>query len=158
LTHYGLLDHFYFQLRGKLLFSKQRFQIEADKWYNFLDILDVARPEYSSLSVDDVSGGWLGITDIHNNTPRLDVAHSSEHGIEVSRAAHALAVALIPDYLDLVDYRRNTRGIVTVDGGVFMLPALISIRMLRKKKCQLPVKVFVSEEKDYLSYICDTGL
>jgi alpha 1,2-mannosyltransferase len=76
----------------------------------------------------------------------------------MSRAAHALVVAVIPDYLNVVKYQSRARGIVAVGGGAYMGPVLVSIRMLRRKNTILPVEVFLPNEKYYDTYICDEVL
>jgi len=47
------------------------------------------------------------------------------------------------------------RGIVTVAGGEYFPPALLSIRMLRKTNCTLPVHVFLPSPAEYEPIICE---
>ena len=46
-------------------------------------------------------------------------------------------------------------GIVTVAGGPYFGPALLSIRMLRKTNTTLPVQVFLPSQADYEPEICE---
>ena len=49
-------------------------------------------------------------------------------------------------------------GIVTVAGGSYFPPAILSIRMLRKTNSSLPVQVFLRNKSDYEKKICQEVL
>lgn len=50
------------------------------------------------------------------------------------------------------------RGIVIVGGGEYFGPAIISLHMLRRTGCTLPVEVFVPDDHEYEKDICETYL
>lgn len=50
------------------------------------------------------------------------------------------------------------RGIVIVGGGEYFGPAIISLHMLRRTGCKLPVEVFVPDDDEYEAEICDKYL
>ncbi|TAQ84615.1 hypothetical protein B7494_g7063 [Chlorociboria aeruginascens] len=130
-------------------------------WHEFLKVLELTRPDFTSLKVDELvrEGGYPRIQDIDRNTKRIDLVRLSEKSFSITKAAHRLIVGVIPQFVDLVTYGRNTRGIVTVAGGQFTPVALVSIRMLRRQKqCHLPIEVFLPDEQDYNAYICEVVL
>lgn len=49
-------------------------------------------------------------------------------------------------------------GIVTVGGGEYFGPAIISLHMLRKTGCILPVEIFVADAKEYEPTLCENYL
>lgn len=50
------------------------------------------------------------------------------------------------------------RGIVIVGGGEYFGPAIISLHMLRRTGCKLPVEIFVPDENEYEEEICENYL
>ena len=51
-------------------------------------------------------------------------------------------------------YQPGTRGIVTTAGGSFITVTLVTLRMLRRSGCQLPVEIFVATTQDLNSHLC----
>lgn len=52
----------------------------------------------------------------------------------------------------------NGAGIVTVGGGEYFGPAIISLHMLRKTGCTLPVEIFVADTSEYEPSLCEDYL
>ncbi|POS80232.1 alpha-1,2-mannosyltransferase [Diaporthe helianthi] len=50
------------------------------------------------------------------------------------------------------------KGVVMVGGGEYFGPAIISIHMLRRTGCNLPVEVFVPDESEYEEVVCKNYL
>ncbi|KAF8540867.1 mannosyltransferase putative-domain-containing protein, partial [Trichophaea hybrida] len=49
-------------------------------------------------------------------------------------------------------------GIVMVAGGEYFSPTLITLRMIRRKGCKLPVEVFLGSQSEYEPELCNTIL
>jgi alpha 1,2-mannosyltransferase len=97
----------------------------------------------------------LRIEEINEETERIDNLKLSDSDFNASAVAHSTVVELIPEYQDVIQYKKRSQGIVTVGGGAYQPAVLVSIRMLRKTNCTLPVEVFVPDEADYDPYTCD---
>ncbi|KAL9116025.1 MAG: hypothetical protein Q9227_000393 [Pyrenula ochraceoflavens] len=71
------------------------------------------------------------------------------------RHAHERFVTTItsPDAPQMT-YESGSRGIVTTAGGSFLTVTLVTMRMLRRSGCQLPVEIFVATEQDLKSHLC----
>lgn len=55
-------------------------------------------------------------------------------------------------------YRARTQGIVSTAGGKYLPIFVISLRMLRRTGCTLPVELLLVTENDHAPYLCDTVL
>lgn len=51
-----------------------------------------------------------------------------------------------------------TDGIVSAAGGTYMPTFVVTLRILRRTGCQLPVELFVKDSTEYEPYICETVL
>lgn len=60
----------------------------------------------------------------------------------------------LPEYISPPGSSRAPRGIVTVGGGKFFPPLLVSLRVLRRTGTTLPVEVFIPEQ-DYEAELCE---
>ncbi len=96
----------------------------------FLNVLAVARPENSTLKVDEVSGRFTEIQHEYHTAPRLDDSQLLGKGLEMSRAAHALVAAIVPNYLNVVKYGSQPRGVVSVGRDPLTGLILACIQML----------------------------
>ncbi|KAF7547089.1 hypothetical protein G7046_g9116 [Stylonectria norvegica] len=91
--------------------------------------------------------------------PPLDRVQSSEADIERLRMRHTQFVK----ELEMLDKGNDTavfqgRGVVMVGGGEYFGPAIISIHMLRRTGCALPVEVFVPSDSEYEEEVCESYL
>lgn len=55
-------------------------------------------------------------------------------------------------------YEQDTKGIVTTASGRYLHFLMVSLRMLRRTGCLLPVEVFVERSEDFKSPICEAHL
>lgn len=61
----------------------------------------------------------------------------------------------LPEYIAPTAASPSQRGIVTVGGGKFFPPLLVSLRILRRTGTTLPVEVFIPQQ-DYEAELCDS--
>lgn len=90
------------------------------------------------------------------DTPRPDVIHMNTSSVTTMRQAHE-------DYLQTVQqltvpFRPGTSGIVSTAGDIYLPVFIISLRMLRRTGCQLPVELFLRSRDEHGPYLCDTLL
>ncbi|KAK5092766.1 mannosyltransferase [Exophiala xenobiotica] len=90
------------------------------------------------------------------DTPRPDVIHMNTTSVTAMRQAHE-------DYLRTVQqltvpFRPGTSGIVSTAGDIYLPVFIISLRMLRRTGCQLPVELFLQSRDEHGSYLCDALL
>ena len=105
----------------------------------------------------------MRIEELNATSTRLDNARLSEDDLLQSQIAHSALLQLVPRFADLVQYKRGSRGIVTVAGGMYSQALIVSIRMLRRTKCRLPIEVFIPEENkdgknEFDAYTCNVVL
>ncbi|KAF2396360.1 nucleotide-diphospho-sugar transferase [Trichodelitschia bisporula] len=82
----------------------------------------------------------------------------SDADIASLRAAHATFRTAL-DQLDPSTISPFTGvGIVLVAGGEYFGPALVSLALLRQAGCDLPVEVFVADNSEYESALCEIEL
>lgn len=55
-------------------------------------------------------------------------------------------------------YRTGSQGIVTTAGGAYLPVFIVSLRMLRRTGCTLPVELFLVSEEEREPYLCETLL
>ncbi|KAH8658508.1 mannosyltransferase putative-domain-containing protein [Xylariales sp. PMI_506] len=63
----------------------------------------------------------------------------------------------LPEYIPPSDTGNRRRGIVTVGGGSYFPPLLVSLRLLRRTGTTLPVEIFMPEQ-EYEADLCETAL
>ncbi|KNG81851.1 putative alpha-1,2-mannosyltransferase (Mnn2) [Aspergillus nomiae NRRL 13137] len=72
--------------------------------------------------------------------------------------------AFRPEVLDMLDdhvetmKQAHTGGLVSTAGGEYLPVLVISLRMLRRTGSELPLEVFLANEDEYETYICDVVL
>lgn len=137
-------------------------ELDAGRWSDFLHKMQEAKPASESLFVPD---GYikLRVETLNDTTTRLDNLQISEADFHKSRQSHKNVLELIPSYTDLVRYVPHSRGIVTVAGGSYSQMLIVSLRMLRRTKCRLPVEVFIPEsntqgQNEFDPYTCNVVL
>ena len=57
-----------------------------------------------------------------------------------------------------VPYKAGTQGIVSTAGGAYLPIFIVSLRMLRRTGCTLPVELFLISEEEHGPYLCETLL
>ncbi|KAI9643884.1 mannosyltransferase [Ciborinia camelliae] len=138
------------EIKDQIRDPKERFQ-------SFLPRLLEHVPSNESLELPE---GYLliRIEDINEESTRIDHLTLSDDDLNQSSTAHSKVLEILPEYDDLITYQKRSRGIITVGGGTYTPALLVSIRMLRRTKCNLPVEVFVPSPSDYDPYSCDVVL
>ena len=101
--------------------------------------------------------GWGEVHSTNNAKPQkcLSMPDSS---IQAMRESHQIYVQGITSSRPKMSYIPETRGLVTTAGTDYLPHVIISLRMLRKTGCELPMEVFLSTERDWEPYICNTVL
>lgn len=89
---------------------------------------------------------------------RPQLLEMSAADVAKMKQAHSDFVSSIASDPPQLNYVPGTRGIVSTAGGSYLPVLVISIRMLRKTGSMMPVEVFLADDKEYESYICDVIL
>ncbi|KAJ8062262.1 hypothetical protein OCU04_008810 [Sclerotinia nivalis] len=134
----------------KIKDPKPRFQ-------SFLPHLLEHQPSNSSLELPE---GYLlvRIEEINSESERINHLTLSSSDLNKSFIAHSAVLSLLPEYSDLITYAPHSRGIITVGGGSYTRVLLVSILMLRRTNCTLPIEVFIPSPEDCSPYSCSTVL
>ncbi|KAL8827761.1 MAG: hypothetical protein Q9191_002989 [Dirinaria sp. TL-2023a] len=88
-------------------------------------------------------------------TERYDVLSMPDDDIAKMKAAHEKFLAGLHGKPAELIYTPGTRGLVTTAGGSYLPVFAVSLRMLRRTGTTLPMEVFLADQKEYESYICD---
>lgn len=93
-----------------------------------------------------------------NEPPRPECLSMSEEGIQTMRETHQRFVQAIEANSPNMKYVPGSRGLVSSAGGDYLPLLVISLRMVRRTGCQLPMEVFLSSEQEWESQICELVL
>lgn len=135
----------------------------VDFWAKFADIFGKARPTTPPI---ELRQGLDGV-DLQGSDQAKGERKPFQKSIGlsyevVSSLAHShLKLITNPDFDQANERATDTfkgTGIVTVAGGPYFPPALLSIRMLRKTNSTLPVQVFLRSQSEYERAICEEVL
>lgn len=91
-----------------------------------------------------------------NDTNRPDLLSLSESQIDDMRQAHNEYLKAMK-HIDL-PYQASTRGIVSTAGEAQLPLFVLSLRMLRRTGCTLPVELFLQYKEERNPFLCDTLL
>lgn len=91
-----------------------------------------------------------------NDTLRPDILHMESDAVLAMRHAHEDYIEATKDLQ--LPFRPRTSGIVSTAGGRYLPIFIISLRMLRRTGCHLPVELFLRNEEEHGAYLCDTLL
>lgn len=92
----------------------------------------------------------------NQDTPRPDFLNVTSADVATMRMAHetyfshARSISL--------PFQKETSGIVSSAAGKYLPVFVISLRMLRRTGCQLPVELFVDTDAEMTSHLCKTLL
>lgn len=130
----------------------------VDFWHKWAYVFEEAQPLIPPIKVKEKASTADGlIPDDDDRMPTMTSVGLSEADIDSMRMSHAILLEH-PDFNKTQEEAgklfRGT-GIVTVAGGWYYGPALISIRMLRKTNSTLPVQVFLQSSSEYEPQICE---
>ena len=92
--------------------------------------------------------------------PTPDQSVLSKTDVESLRRSHAILLEY-PGFNDTRDDALKLfsgTGIVMVAGGKYYAPAIVSIRMLRRTNCTLPVQLYLQSSSEYEPHICEEVL
>jgi len=127
------------------------------KFEQFLDRLLDAHPANTTV-YDEEGLAIVRIEDLNQDTERRDLAHISNEDFDFSQEAHKRVVGILPDFADVIQYVPGTTGMVTVGGGNYTTSILVTLRVLRKNGCELPMEVFIPSDEPYDEYFCDRAM
>lgn len=130
-------------------------------WESWAKVIDAARPKILTIKMKEVAQP-AGI-EPENERDRKPFDFSigiSEKDVESLRQSHERLVghANFSRVNEQATRLFSGTGIVTVAGGYYFAPAILSIRMLRKTNSTLPVQVFLRNKSEYEKKICQEVL
>ena len=82
----------------------------------------------------------------------------SDDEIDKMRTAHRNYLKALRVHPPPLAYKRGTRGIVVTAGGQYLPLVVITLRLLQRRGCTLPMEVFLESGEEYESHICNTVL
>jgi alpha 1,2-mannosyltransferase len=125
-------------------------------WQAFSQQLENARPDCSTIEVNGQHDQTkMKFEPMYHQKPRVDQINITMITLFKMREAHHSMVDISRQMAPKLPYIRGTRGIVTIGGGKYNSPLLISLRMLRRSGSRLPVEVFLLSWDEYDSHICE---
>ncbi|KAL9106972.1 MAG: hypothetical protein Q9227_008095 [Pyrenula ochraceoflavens] len=126
-------------------------------WSDFRKILEVTKPPTKALEPTSLSRLLPPSETSSGELPDLIPLTPTE--LRTIKHAHARFVTSITaSSSPKLVFKPSTHGIVTTAGTSYLPVLLISLRMLRRTGCTLPVEVFVTDDRDRLSNICQQKL
>ena len=130
-------------------------------WETWAKVIDAARPNIPAIELKEVAQP-AGI-EPENERKRKPFNLSigiPEKDFESLRQSHEKLVGHVnfSRVIEQASRLFSGTGIVTVAGGYYFAPAIISIRMLRKTNSTLPVQVFLRNKSEYEKKICQEVL
>ena len=129
-----------------------------DFWAQWAQVFEEAKPPIPPIEVENGASTADGlIPDNDDRTPTPTSVGLSAEDIESMRRSHEILnkSPLWADIHHAANKLYSGTGIVTVAGGKYYAPAIVSIRMLRKTNSTLPVQVFLQSASEYEPEICE---
>jgi len=127
-------------------------------WNNLLPLLEDAAPGVDTPMVDPdaISSMWEANVEFEL-MDKTQMKHADI--LKMSRAHQLFTTQMKTRMHGHVSAKGGARrGIVTVAGGDYMPAAIVSLRLLRRTGSTLPVEVFMADDKEYESEICEVVL
>ena len=130
-------------------------------WEAWAKVIDASRPKISAIDLNEVAqpAGIEPDNERERKPFNLSIGIPGKD-IELLRQSHKSLVEHV-DFSKIneqVTRLFSGTGIVTVAGGSYFAPAILSIRMLRKTNSTLPVQVFLRNKAEYERKICQEVL
>ncbi|RMZ68101.1 alpha-12-mannosyltransferase (Mnn2) [Pyrenophora seminiperda CCB06] len=131
-------------------------------WYDLATALVESQPQCDSLKLDenlddkDAMAKFLPL-EPHKEHPQKLVNFTDKDEKALFRAHYAMRSSA-QHLASRVPFAKDTTGIVTTANADYMPIFLVSLRMLRKTGCSLPVEVFIDDWSKYDSTVCDQVL
>ncbi|KAF1848056.1 glycosyltransferase family 71 protein [Cucurbitaria berberidis CBS 394.84] len=129
-------------------------------WQDLASALLAAQPQCKPLQLvkDDIGSAadWRPLEPERKHADRL-AGFTDDDETALFRAHYAMRTSA--QHLgSKLSFAKGTTGIVTTANAVYMPVFLVSLRMLRRTGCNLPVEVFIDDWSKYEPKICDTIL
>lgn len=130
-------------------------------WETWAKVIDAAKPNIPAIELKEVAHP-AGV-EPENERERKPFNFSigiSDKDVDSLRQSHEKLVghANFSRTNEQATRLFSGTGIVTVAGGTYFAPAILSIRMLRKTNSTLPVQVFLRNKSEYEKKICQEVL
>ena len=139
-------------------------QAIVDYWQRWALVIEAAKPLIPPIELRLGAASTkepLGIPDFgkeeEERKPTPDQSVLTSTDVESLRRSHAILL----EYPGFNDTREDAlklfrgTGVVMVAGGKYYAPAIVSIRMLRRTNCTLPVQLYLQSSDEYEPYICE---
>ena len=130
-------------------------------WETWANVIDTARPKVSAIELKEVAqpAGIEPDNERERKPFNLSIG-IPQKDVELLRQSHEKLVehanfSVVNEQATLLF---SGTGIVTVAGGSYFAPAILSIRMLRRTNSTLPVQVFLRNKSEYEKQICQEVL
>lgn len=130
-------------------------------WETWAKVIDAARPKIPAIELKEAAQpAGIEPENERERKPFNLTIRLPEKDIESLRQSHERLVghANFSRINEQATRLFSGTGIVTVAGGSYFAPAILSIRMLRKTNSTLPVHVFLRNESEYETKICQEVL
>ncbi|KAI5290105.1 hypothetical protein KEM54_002426 [Ascosphaera aggregata] len=128
-------------------------------WQDFNLLLNVTEPnlEGEIKVLGELPFKELGFRPDHPELFKYyDNVEISRQDYRTLRKQHAKFLALLQDsYAPHLHYNPGTRGIATTAGGPMMAVMVTSLHMLRRTGSTIPVEVFIANDSEYDSFLCE---
>ena len=128
-------------------------------WKHWVKTFEASAPKIPKIEVKD-KASTAGSD--HADNERKPCSHSLNLPQESIDSLHESHKSLLQDKgLNKVRFGHQSRelfsgtGIVTIAGGPYFAPAILSLRMLRQTGSKLPVHVFLEKKTDYEPEVCE---
>ena len=89
---------------------------------------------------------------------RPNVVHLASQHVVRAQKTHEAFLTRLPALARAFTFAKASRGIVTTANGALMPVLLVSLRLLRRTGCTLPVQVFLATLADYEPLLCEKVL
>lgn len=129
------------------------FKPKSKFWHDFAPILDGAKPkcEPAKLRTKAVTAGAVAGS-VYNPVNFLEMSDEDVVGM---KRQHALFLDLLSFSNLKLDFEEGAQGIVTTAGGAYFPVLLVSLLMLRRTGSTLPVEIFLQNDEEYESLLCE---
>ncbi|EYE90738.1 alpha-mannosyltransferase [Aspergillus ruber CBS 135680] len=129
---------------------------QAQLRYDLYSLLEKYAPQCPSPELGHSAG--MPRFDALDDLPRKNYIDNADELLQPMKEAHNGFVKEIRKSWTGYPYIVGTEGIVSAAGGTYMPTFVVTLRVLRRTGCQLPVELFVKNSTEYEPYICETVL
>lgn len=124
-------------------------------WAKIQPLLDDNHPGVKDIELENNAGShaWYW----GDRDPWQQQVHLNEEEIANMTRAHANFIEQARETIPQHEHTlyASRRGIVTTAGGYYFPVFVVSLRMLRRTGCDLPVEVFISDRSEYEESVCE---